>query len=90
MYKYHVFICESCQHETSDGLSEPAFGKKMRKNISAMAKEMFPEGDVCISGSGCLGQCERGITSVIYPKGEWIFDLRPGDEEKILKELQKR
>ena len=89
MYKYHVFVCESCQYETDNGSSDPSLGKILRKNMSIKAKEMFPKGDVCVSGSGCLGQCENGISSVIYPKGQWIFDLRPGSEERILKELLK-
>ncbi|MBI2521868.1 MAG: (2Fe-2S) ferredoxin domain-containing protein [Bdellovibrio sp.] len=90
MYKHHIFVCESCQYETEKGPSDPALGKILRKNISSKVKEMFSTGDVCVTGSGCLGQCEQGISSVIYPKGEWINGLRPGDEIRIIEKLTKR
>jgi (2Fe-2S) ferredoxin len=31
--------------------------------------------EVRVNASGCLGHCERGISAVLYPQGEWFFDL---------------
>lgn len=59
----------------------------MRKNLKNRARELFPKKEVRISASTCLGECERGIAAVIYPKGEWFFNLRPTDEDNLFQRL---
>ena len=36
--------------------------------------------------AGCLDQCERGPTVVIYPQGIWYGGVQPDDVPRILDE----
>ena len=73
----HVFICERCSFPKENGeCSDPAEAKAFRKRVKEKAKNYWSKEDVRINGSGCLGQCERGISCVIYPEGRWLLNLR--------------
>ena len=89
-FKAHVFICTSCSYPLASGEdcdTETAY--RFRKNLKSMAKEQWPKDQVRINASACLGQCSEGINCVIYPQNEWIQNLRKGQEEQVLKHLQK-
>lgn len=62
--------------------------KEFRKTLKEKAKEHFSKTDVRINGSGCLGQCERGIASILYPQGIFRTGLRPGDETELVEWLK--
>jgi predicted metal-binding protein len=83
-YKVHAFICTSCIYRKKDGtLSSSDQAQEFRKNVKAMAKERWGK-DVRVSGVGCLGNCEEGISSVIYPQGTLLIHNRPGDEKAVI------
>lgn len=89
-YDTHVFICTQCSYQTETGAcSDPGKAAEFRKNLKSMAKSELPDKKIRINASGCLGQCELGIASVIYPQQDWHVGLRPGDEIKILELLKK-
>ena len=82
----HVFICEKCQYyENENPTCNPEAVKKFRKNIKEEASKIWDKSKVRINGSGCLGQCDQGISCVIYPQGEWLLNLTPNDSDKVLK-----
>jgi (2Fe-2S) ferredoxin len=88
-FKKHVFICEKCTFQKPDGsMSDPTEAKVFRKIVKDQALLNWPKTAVRINASGCLGQCERGISCVIYPEGQWLLELRPGQEDKVIKELK--
>ncbi len=55
--------------------------------VKEQCKEKFGK-DVRVNSSGCLGYCERGIAAVIYPAGEWIFDLTKKDDEALVEKVK--
>ena len=62
---------------------------KQDEEVEAKLKEKWDKEVVRVNGSACLGKCEYGISAVVYPKGEWLLDLRPGDEQKVLAVIEK-
>ena len=83
--KAHLFVCTSCTFTLADGLeSSPEEAYRMRKNLKSRARELFSKNEVRVTAVTCLGECERGIAAVMYPRGEWFLGLRPSDEDKLL------
>lgn len=86
--KAHLFVCTSCTYNRPDGTeSSPEEAIAMRKNLKNRARECFSKAEVRVSASTCLGECDFGIASVLYPKGEWNLGLRPQDEDKMFHKL---
>lgn len=86
--KAHLFVCTSCTYILPDGSeSSPEEASMLRKNLKNRARECFLKNEVRVSASTCLGMCESGIVSVLYPKGEWNLGLRIADEEKLFLQL---
>ena len=88
-YTKHVFICERCKF-VKDGScdSRPDEIKAFRKEIKEEALKKWPKDKVRINGSGCLGQCDRGISCVVYPEQKWLLDLTLDDKDKVLEYLK--
>ncbi len=86
--KAHLLVCTSCTYKCKNGKqSDPEDAVILRKNLKHRAKEAFPKDEVRVSAVKCLGECDNGIASVLYPKGEWSLDLRPEDEDEIFHKL---
>lgn len=86
--KAHLFVCTSCTYNRADGSeSGPEEAVLLRKNLKNRARECFSKNEVRVSASTCLGECEFGIASVLYPKGEWNLKLRASDEDKMFMKL---
>lgn len=88
--KAHLFICvndrgegkkESCGRKGAQGLKDEV--KKI------CAERGLPKGSYRINNSGCLGPCERGISAVLYPRGEWLLDTTPADAVKLADIVEK-
>lgn len=84
-YKTHVFICTNspgkegkCGSKNSDGL---------RAKVKDLCLQKYGKGSLRVSSSGCLGFCEKGIAAVIYPKGEWLFDLKENSEDLLMAKI---
>lgn len=78
-YKCHLFICT---HTKEKGAScGPKGSSDLRANLKKQMEEKHPQhrGAFRINASGCLGQCEKGISAVMYPQGEWKTGLTPDD-----------
>lgn len=88
-YEAHLFICT---HKREDGSS--ACGDKnstaLLEELKFECKEKYGK-RVRINRSGCLGFCQKGIVSVLYPQSKWFFDLKADEESKskIAQEIQK-
>lgn len=88
-FKAHLFICtndrgpnakrESCAHKGSN---------ELRDAVKLACKNRGLQG-VRINSSGCLDQCEKGIAAVVYPKTEWMFDLKKDEVEKLVSAVEK-
>ena len=67
----HMFICA---HERPEDAPRECCAAKnslsLMKNIKKAAKAEGIE-NIRVQKSGCLSQCELGITCVVYPEGVW-------------------
>ncbi len=87
-YDCHVFICSSCRYAPDPGqkeeLNPEGESQNLRKTLKEKYKKNYPNKNVRISSSSCLGRCEEGITCLLYPQGQWLTDLRPQNIEEIV------
>ncbi len=84
----HVFICNSCTLEGDGQPAKEGVGIEFRNVVKRMAASRWDKTEVRINASGCLGKCAKGINCVIYPEGQWISNLKPGDELDLIKEIE--
>ena len=70
-FEHHVFICS---HERPlDAKRASCSSKESLALMKAVKTAAKAEGitDIRVQKSGCLGQCEHGISCVVYPEGIW-------------------
>lgn len=88
-FEAHLFICTNDRGPNGKREScRPKGAEELREKVKAACREKgFPS--VRINGSGCLDQCERGITAVLYPKGEWFLNLKATDVDTLVQAVEK-
>lgn len=84
--KCHLFICTSCTYKLADGTeSDPEVAKNLRQQVKKEAVEKYGKAQVRVSSVGCLGTCDHGISSVMYPHNEWRQNLKAESAPTLLK-----
>ena len=86
LYTKHLFICVN-QRDTSTSKSCGKIGIPLRMNLKNEIIKKKLNNKIRINKSGCLGQCSQGPCAVIYPKGEWKFNIQLEDAKMILEQL---
>lgn len=70
-FRHHMFICS---HERPPDASRECCAAKgslaLMKALKIAAKQKGIS-EIRVQKSGCLGQCEKGISCVVYPEGVW-------------------
>lgn len=82
----HAFICT----RTKEGKSScgPKGGAELRERLKNWVRSAGLKDQVQVSASLCLNHCERGITAVIHPAGQWYFNVdKDSDFESLQKEI---
>jgi (2Fe-2S) ferredoxin len=81
----HVFICTN-ERELAD--SRGCCAEKGAAEVAAaFKKKLYARGLKRIvrpNKAGCLDQCARGVTVVVYPDGVWYGGVRPEDVDEII------
>lgn len=91
--KCHLFICTNSPNKPNKCGSKNA--ELLRQKIKDTCKEKYSAesaSEIRINSAGCLGQCERGIAAVLYPKDQWFYDLKyfaPANGADDLSEIEK-
>ena len=88
-FRMHVFVC------TNERSPESQRGCCAAKNsleiLTRLKRAAKVEGlrDVRVNKAGCLDNCERGPSCVVYPEGTW-YTLPEDDEgmDRILQHLK--
>ena len=83
----HIFIC--CNQRPPGhgrGCCDPEGDARLRDCFKNELKRRGLGPLVRANQAGCLDQCERGPTVVIYPQGIWYGNVRPEDVPRIVQE----
>lgn len=82
-YEKHVFICvneretgKQCCHASGSVDVWNAFKEKIAEKKLA--------GKIRINKAGCLAQCAKGITVVVYPDGTYYGHVTVADVDEII------
>ncbi len=81
----HLFICTKCtftKENSEESLPEEAAA--LRSELKNKTRELYGKENVRVTAAGCLGTCDFGISTVMYPHNEWKLGIRPGDETNLL------
>ena len=83
----HVFVCLN-ERAADDprGCCAAKGSVEVHARLKKLAHEAGLKGRVRINGAGCLDQCARGVTVVVYPEAVWYGGVTPDDAEEIFRE----
>jgi len=83
--KYHVFVCASTR---LNGKVQGVCEKKDSHNLIQLFTEAIEDRDlgseVMITGTGCVGLCDKGPVVMIYPEQVWYGNVSEDDIDIIL------
>ncbi|HET6203163.1 MAG TPA: (2Fe-2S) ferredoxin domain-containing protein [Planctomycetota bacterium] len=87
-FLHHLFVCENerpAGHPKGccSAKGSPAVRQRMKDEIDARGWRKI----VRANASGCLDQCERGVTVVVYPQNVWYGGVKLEDVPEILDAL---
>jgi (2Fe-2S) ferredoxin len=86
-FTHHIFICcNQRQPGHSRGCCDPDGCELLRNLMKAEIKKRGLGPLVRANKAGCLDQCERGPTVVIYPQAIWYGGVRPHDVPRIVEQ----
>jgi (2Fe-2S) ferredoxin len=86
-FTHHIFICCNQRPPGSPrGCCNPDGSDLLRNQFKEEVKKRGLHPLVRANYAGCLDQCERGPTVVIYPQGIWYGGVKPEDVSRILDE----
>lgn len=86
-YKYHIFVCEN--HRPPDdpkGCCASKGGPDLLARLREQIKAAGLASTVRVNSSGCLANCARGATIVVYPDGIWYSHVTLDDVTDIVTE----
>ena len=86
-FTHHIFVC--CNRRApghARGCCDPDATEALRNRFKAELKQCGLGPLVRANRSGCLDQCERGPTVVIYPQAIWYGQVQPEDVRSIIEE----
>lgn len=84
-FQRHVFVCineRSADHPR--GSCKAKGGVDVRDQLKSELKKRGISKIVRANNSGCLDQCERGVTVVVYPEQVWYGGVTVDDIAEIV------
>ena len=83
----HVFICVN-QRPPDDpkGCCAAKGGEDVRDAFKRLLYDKGLKGKIRANAAGCLDQCARGVTVVVYPEQVWYGRVRPEDVPEIVEQ----
>jgi len=80
----HVFVCVNSRPEGHPrGCCQAKGAEAIRELLKKRVAASELRGRVRVTAAQCLGQCEHGVTVVVYPEGVWYGPVRQEDVEEI-------
>ena len=85
-YHRHVFVCTNQRAPSHPrGCCADKDGAKIREAVKTAVEQAELSGTIRVNKSGCLDQCEHGVTMVVYPEAVWYGFLKLADVEEIVR-----
>jgi len=84
IFERHLFVCEN--ERAADhprGCCALKGSPAVRARLKTLIHEHGLQGRVRANASGCLDQCEHGVTVVVYPEGIWYGGVTLADADEI-------
>jgi (2Fe-2S) ferredoxin len=86
-FQRHVFVCVNRRPPgSSKGCCAEKDAKVVLDRLKQLCFEAGLKGRVRVNSAGCLGQCEHGLTVVVYPEAVWYGGVRAGDVDELFHE----
>ena len=83
-FERHVFVCINERPDDAPrGCCASKDGRRVRARLKELAKQAGIEDRVRINASGCLDQCEHGVTVVVYPEAVWYGGVTEDDVDEL-------
>lgn len=87
-YKHHVFVCLHDRGEGDErGSCAQKGSDKLLKELKGACKDAGLEG-VRVNKSGCLDNCDEGISIVVYPESVWYGHVEKSDIPDLVEHLR--
>jgi (2Fe-2S) ferredoxin len=84
-YLRHVFVCiNERAPDHPKGSCKPKGGVDVRDRLKLELKQRGLATVVRANNSGCLDQCERGVSVVVYPEQVWYGGVTVDDVPEIV------
>ena len=81
----HVFICTNRREAgNTKGSCAEKGGEAIRDAFKQQLHERGLKGRMRANAAGCLDQCARGATVVVYPEQVWYGGVTPDDVPEII------
>ena len=86
-FQRHIFTCIHERPEDSPrGCCSAAGGTEVAAELKRRLHERGMRRVVRANKAGCLDQCARGVTMVVYPEAVWYGGVRLEDVDEIIDE----
>ena len=83
----HIFICTNRRSpDNPKGCCAAKDAEKVRSEFKRQVFERGLRGRMRANASGCLDQCEHGVTVVVYPEQVWYGGVKPDDVSEIVEQ----
>ena len=84
-FERHVFICTNERKpEDPRGCCSAKDSAGVIERLKKAVHERGLKGKIRINKAGCLDQCAKGVSVVVYPEGVWYEHVTPADCSEIL------
>ncbi len=83
----HAFICPTRgEAGNPKGWCAEKGGEAIRDAFKQQLHERGMKGRIRANAAGCLDQCARGATVVVYPEQVWYGGVTPADVPEIIQQ----
>lgn len=84
-FTHHIFICENIRPaDDPRGCCGAKGSAEIRAKFKEEIKKRGLKGIVRANNAGCLDQCAKGPTIVVYPEAIWYGGVSVNDIEEIM------
>ena len=86
-YQHHVFICTNRRDpDNPKGCCATKGADAVRDEFKRQLHDRGLKGRIRANAAGCLDQCSRGVSVVVYPEQVWYGGVKVEDVTEIVEQ----